>query len=52
MTMAKETAAEKNIISRIEAKQGPVGKGHHNAKRTAALLAWLKANEHKTKGKK
>lgn len=39
------------IVARIENKLGPVGKGHHNSHRTAALLKWLKAQE-ANKGKK
>lgn len=33
------------IISRIENKLGPVGKGHHESHRRAALLKWLKSKE-------
>lgn len=50
--MAKATPAETNIISKIETRLGPVGKGHHNSHRTAALLAWLKAHEKDKKGSK
>lgn len=56
--MAKATAKESAIIGNIETRLGPVGKGHHNSHRTAALLDWLKAKEKSgktadtTKGKK
>lgn len=45
--MAKETPKEKAIIGNIEKKLGPVGPGHHNSHRTAALLKWLKSHETK-----
>lgn len=45
------TAKEQAIVSNIEKKLGPVGKGHHNSHRTAALLKWLeKQDEKKKKG--
>lgn len=44
------SSREKGIISKIEERKGPVGKGHHNSHRTAALLKWLREQE--TKGKK
>lgn len=47
------TSRELDTIKAIEARKGPVGKGHHNAHRTAALLKWLRAKEAegKTQGK-
>jgi hypothetical protein len=39
------TAKEDAIIRRIEAKLGPVGKGHHNSHRTEALMKWLREKE-------
>lgn len=47
--MAKMTAKEKGVIDNIEKRLGPVGKGHHNSHRTAALLKWLRAHEHDAK---
>lgn len=44
------TPEEKARIVAIERKLGPVGKGHHNSHRTAALLKWLRNNDTK-KGK-
>lgn len=46
----KMTPAEKARIDAIEKAKGPVGKGHHNSHRTAAILKWLRAQESK-KGK-
>jgi hypothetical protein len=46
------TPAEMAIIKKIESRQGPVGKGHHNSHRTAALAKWLKEAEAKKKSKK
>jgi hypothetical protein len=43
------TAKENAIIGNIEKKLGPVGKGHHNSHRTAALLRWLKKHENDKK---
>lgn len=41
--MAKPiTAAELARITAIEKRKGPVGKGHHNSHRTAAILKWLR----------
>lgn len=42
-----ETPKEKAIIGNIEKRLGPVGPGHHNSHRTAALLRWLQTNEKK-----
>lgn len=39
------SARENEIVGRIEARLGPVGKGHHNSHRTAALLKWLQKKE-------
>lgn len=39
------TPGEKDRIAAIEKRLGPVGKGHHNSHRTAALLKWLKKKE-------
>lgn len=47
--MAAPSPKEKGIISGIEKRLGPVGPGHHNSHRTAALLKWLR--EHETKKK-
>ena len=44
------TPEEKARITAIERRLGPVGKGHHNSHRTAALLKWLRNNDTK-KGK-
>lgn len=41
------TPAESAIVTNIEKRKGPVGKGHHNAHRTTALMAWLKQQEKK-----
>lgn len=40
-TKANNTA----IVAMIEKKKGPVGPGHHNSHRTAALLKWLDSKE-------
>lgn len=37
------------IIAAIENKLGPVGKGHHNSHRTAALEKWLREKEKRKK---
>jgi len=39
------TPEERSRIQGIEQKLGPVGKGHHNSHRTAALLKWLRDHE-------
>jgi hypothetical protein len=39
------TPEEKKRIDAIEKRLGPVGKGHHNSHRTAALLRWLESNK-------
>ena len=44
----KETPKEAAIIGNIEKRLGPVGPGHHNSHRTAALLRWLKQHETKS----
>jgi hypothetical protein len=41
------TPQEKAKIVAIERRLGPVGKGHHNSHRTAALLKWLQSKEKK-----
>jgi len=46
MTKANNPA----IIAKIENKLGPVGPGHHNSHRTAALLRWLNSKESGKKG--
>lgn len=38
-------SSEDAIIARIEARLGPVGKGHHNAHRTEHLREWLRKKE-------
>lgn len=43
----KATPKELDTIKAIEARKGPVGKGHHNSHRTAALLKWLREHEGK-----
>jgi hypothetical protein len=48
--MAAETPKERAIIAGIEHRLGPVGKGHHNSHRTAALLKWLKQKEAQKRG--
>jgi hypothetical protein len=45
------TPREKSVIDAIEKRKGPVGKGHHNSHRTAAILKWLRAHENDKKGK-
>lgn len=45
----KATPRETNIINKIETRLGPVGKGHHNSHRTAALLKWLRQKEQEGK---
>lgn len=46
----KTKANNKQIVAMIEAKKGPVGPGHHNSHRTAAILKWLDAKEKKGNG--
>ena len=43
----KATPKESQTIGKIETRLGPVGKGHHNSHRTAALLKWLRDQESK-----
>jgi hypothetical protein len=43
------TPSENKTISGIEKRLGPVGKGHHNSHRTAALLKWLRKKEQEKK---
>jgi hypothetical protein len=49
--LPKTPENNKAIVARIENKLGPVGKGHHNSHRTAALMKWLQEKESQ-KGKK
>jgi hypothetical protein len=37
--------ASADIVAAIEKRKGPVGKGHHNAHRTAALMKWLQSKQ-------
>jgi hypothetical protein len=46
---AKMSPGEKQRITSIETRLGPVGKGHHNDHRTQALLDWLRSKEHSKK---
>jgi hypothetical protein len=47
----KATPKEQQTISAIEKRKGPVGPGHHNSHRTAALLKWLRDHENDSKKK-
>ena len=51
--MAKPiTAAELARITAIEKRKGPVGAGHHNSHRTAAILKWLRNHNSSPSGTK
>lgn len=39
------------VVAAIEKRKGPVGPGHHNSHRTAALMKWLQSKEASKKGK-
>lgn len=41
----KTKANNSRIVDMIEAKKGPVGPGHHNSHRTAAIMKWLSSKE-------
>ena len=45
----KMTASEALRIAAIEKRKGPVGEGHHNSHRTAAILKWLRNHEKDSK---
>ncbi|HWT40076.1 MAG TPA: hypothetical protein VN081_02290 [Dongiaceae bacterium] len=46
----KTKANNSKIVQMIEAKKGPVGPGHHNSHRTAAIMKWLNSKESGKKG--
>lgn len=48
--LPKTKANNQRIVELIEAKKGPVGKGHHNSHRTAAIMRWLDKQESKKSG--
>lgn len=43
----KTPANNPKIVQAVEKSKGPVGAGHSNADRSAAIMRWLKSKEKK-----
>jgi len=49
--LPKKPGNNEAIVAMVEKDKGPVGPGHHNSHRTAAIMSWLEKQEKKSRGK-